>query len=59
MRGAAAGFERVRTQGETGPIEFEVYYKEHGNARPITYEVHIDVDTSKRTLCVAGTHAGA
>ena len=42
------GFERVRTQGETGPIEFEVYYKEHGNARPITYEVHIDVDTSKR-----------
>ena len=40
------GFEKMRTQGETGPIEFEVYYREHGNARPITYEVTIDTDTS-------------
>ncbi|MDE0631427.1 MAG: AAA family ATPase [Caldilineaceae bacterium] len=38
------GFERIRSQGETGPIEFEVYYKQHGNARPITYEVAIDAD---------------
>ena len=38
------GFERMRTQGETGPIEFEVYYREHGNARPITYEIAIEAD---------------
>lgn len=42
------GFERIRTQGQTGPIEFEVYYKEDGNARPITYEVAIDVDKTGR-----------
>ena len=42
------GFERIRTQGQIGPIEFEVYYKEDGNARPITYEIAIDVDSSGR-----------
>ena len=38
------GFEKLRTQGQTGPIEFEVYYREHRNARPITYEVAIEAD---------------
>ena len=38
------GFERIRTQGETGPIGFEVYYREHGNTRPITYEIAIEAD---------------
>ena len=38
------GFERLRTQGETGHIEFEVYYREHGKARPITYEIAIAAD---------------
>lgn len=42
------GFERLRTQGQQGPIEFEVYYKEDGNARPITYELSIDADTIGR-----------
>jgi len=42
------GFKRIRTQGQQGPIEFEVYYKEDGNARPITYEVAIDIDDSGR-----------
>lgn len=42
------GFERIRAQGQEGPIEFEVYYKEDGNARPITYEISIDVDMSGR-----------
>ena len=42
------GFERIRTQGQKGPIEFELYYKESGNARPITYEVFIDADRSGR-----------
>ena len=41
------GFDKLRTQGESGPIEFEVYYREHGNARPITYEVSIDTDSSE------------
>lgn len=42
------GFERIRAQGQKGPIEFEVYYKEDGNARPITYEISIDIDSSGR-----------
>lgn len=42
------GFDRIRAQGQKGPIEFEVYYKEDGNARPITYEISIDVDSSGR-----------
>lgn len=42
------GFEKIRSQGQNGPIEFEVYYKEHGNARPITYELSIDTDESGR-----------
>ena len=42
------GFERIRTQGQEGPIEFEVHYKEDGNARPITYEISIDADRSGR-----------
>ncbi|QOS67213.1 AAA family ATPase [Eggerthella guodeyinii] len=42
------GFSRILSQGESGPIEFEVYYKEDGNARPITYELAIDVDSTGR-----------
>ena len=42
------GFEKILTQGETGPIEFEVYYREHGNARPITYQIDIALDESGR-----------
>ena len=38
------GFDKMRTQGATDPIEFDVYYKEHGNARPITYQVAIEAD---------------
>lgn len=42
------GFHRLRSQGQTGPIEFEIYYKEDGNARPITYEISIDLDQDER-----------
>lgn len=42
------GFDRVRSQGQQGPIEFEVYYKEEGKARPITYEISIGIDSSNR-----------
>ncbi len=47
MRGRG-GFDRTRSQGQNGPIEFEVYYKEDGNARPITYEISIDLDSEGR-----------
>nr|WP_319521414.1 AAA family ATPase [uncultured Desulfosarcina sp.] len=42
------GFSRIRSQGQTGPIDFEVYYREHGNARPITYELSIGLDRTGR-----------
>lgn len=42
------GFQRLRSQGQSGPIEFEIYYKEDGRARPITYELAIDIDRSER-----------
>jgi predicted ATPase len=42
------GFKKIRSQGQSGAIEFEIYYKEDGNARPITYEISIDVDNSGR-----------
>ena len=42
------GFERIRSQGQDGPVEIEVYYKEDGNARPITYELSIGLDRTAR-----------
>ncbi len=42
------GFEKLRSQGETGPMEFEIYYKEDSKARPITYEFAIDQDKDGR-----------
>jgi predicted ATPase len=42
------GFSRIKSQGQSGPIEIEVYYKEDRNARPITYEISIDLDSSGR-----------
>jgi predicted ATPase len=42
------GFKKIRSQGQSGAIEFEIYYKEDGNARPITYEIFINIDESGR-----------
>lgn len=42
------GFSKILAQGQRGPIEFQVYYREDGNSRPITYELAIDVDPSGR-----------
>ena len=42
------GFEKLQSQGETDPIEFEVYYRESSKARPITYEIAIQADESGR-----------
>ena len=54
MRGRG-GFNKIRTLGQTGPITFEVYYREHGKARPITYELSIDVDDADRPyVCSEG-----
>jgi len=44
------GFERLRSQGGSGAIEFEVSYKEDGNSRPITYELTIGQDATGRPL---------
>ncbi len=42
------GFDRIRSQGRNGPIESQIYYKQDGNARPITYELAIDTDKTGR-----------
>ncbi len=42
------GFERIRSQGQDGPVEIDVYYKEDGNARPITCELSIGLDKTAR-----------
>ena len=40
------GFHRIRSQGEVGPISFELYYRESLNSRPITFELSINADKS-------------
>jgi predicted ATPase len=42
------GFSRIVSQGVNEPIEFEIYYREEHNARPITYEVSFDLDDHSR-----------
>ncbi len=42
------GFEKIRSQGQQGGIEFEIYYKEDRNTRPITYELSIELDKTNR-----------
>ena len=45
------GIEKLRSQGETGPIEFEVYYRESSETQPITYGIGIQVDDSGTPVC--------
>ena len=47
------GFNRIRTQNVKDPIEFEIYYKEGRNQRPITYELTVDIDTSGRPFVLS------
>lgn len=42
------GFDRIRSQGEAGPVSFEIYYREAPQSRPITYEVSFDSDEGGR-----------
>ena len=44
------GFERVRSQGTDGPIEFEVHYREKVRAWRIIYKLAIDLDAAGRPL---------
>lgn len=42
------GYDKIHSMGRSGPMEFEIYYKESRNSRPITYELSIDVDKDGR-----------
>jgi predicted ATPase len=42
------GFDRLHSKNSEGPIEFEIYYRQESNARPITYEMSIDIDETGR-----------
>lgn len=42
------GFDKIRSYGCREPIEFEIYYRQEKRALPITYELAIDVDETKR-----------
>lgn len=46
------GFERLRTQGASGPIQFEIRYRQNADSRPISYTLHIDCDRHGRPLVV-------
>ena len=46
------GLDRLRTQGSTDPVKFEVRYRENSDARPISYSLHIDNDERGRTVVV-------
>lgn len=47
------GFDKLRSYGQTGPIEFEVYYRESKNERPISYSLIIDIDKNGRPFVAA------
>ena len=47
-KGMRGGFERLRTKGTTDPIKFELYYRESGDERPISYSLWISLDKSGR-----------
>ena len=42
------GFDRIRSQGCSDSIEFQVYYRQDSRSRPITYELVIDTDGTGR-----------
>jgi predicted ATPase len=42
------GFERLRTQGMTQPVQFEIRFRENQQSRPINYTLEIDVDSHGR-----------
>jgi predicted ATPase len=49
------GFDRMLSRGTTGPIRFEIYYREAPRERPITYELSISQDKSGRPFVESET----
>lgn len=47
------GYAKLRSYGQDGPIEFEIYYKESRIDRPISYSLVIDADKSGRPYVAA------
>lgn len=47
------GFERLRSKGIQGSIQFEIYYREGPTERPITYELAIDLDETGRPFVLS------
>jgi predicted ATPase len=47
-QGSRGGFERLRTKGATDPIQFELYYRESDEERPISYSFWVNADKSGR-----------
>jgi predicted ATPase len=47
-RSHRGGIERLRTQGASEAIEFELYYREDPNERPISYTLHVGADRGGR-----------
>ncbi|MBC7435575.1 MAG: AAA family ATPase [Bdellovibrionales bacterium] len=46
------GFDRLRTLGVDGPIQFEVRYRQSSKERPISYSLHINTDRRGRPSVV-------
>ena len=44
------GFDRLLSQGSSGSIEFEIYFRPKPDHRPITYELAIGRDESGRPI---------
>jgi predicted ATPase len=42
------GIKKIRSMGSYEPIEIEIYYRQDGNARPLTYQLAIDIDKDER-----------
>ena len=42
------GFEKLLSKGVNEHIELEIYYRQDGNSRPITYEIAIALDKNSR-----------
>jgi predicted ATPase len=40
---ARGGFERIRTQAQSGPVEFEIFFDAGDSQRPIVYKLVVDL----------------
>jgi predicted ATPase len=46
-RAHRSGFDRLRTRGQKGPIQFEVYYRQDKKSSPFSYSLHIDTENNR------------